>query len=372
MVSLKRTYLALAAVLLTGCAADEEPPEREAVPIIAQKVAMLPEQSQVEAIGSARAATSAQIFPETAGQVRRVRFAAGDFVRQGAVLVELDARQERLAVELAQVQVREADHLLGRYRRIEDTGAISESQIEAGETALASARVALRQAQTALADRTIRAPFSGHIGLTEIDVGDRIDPSIPIAQLDQRGTLYVDFPAPETVFNQLSEGAIVTVSPFSEPGRQIEARVIATDSTVSSDQRNFTVRTAVDNSGDRLRPGLSFRVIFSDAGTTRPAVPEEAIVWGGEGAYLWAVRDGKARRIPVTITSRRDGRAFVDAPLTARDTVVVEGVQKVREGQEVRIAKAAPAPAQTGTLVTPTPAPKPAPAASASPTANGR
>ncbi|MXP45588.1 efflux RND transporter periplasmic adaptor subunit [Allopontixanthobacter sediminis] len=372
MVSLKRTYLALAAVLLAGCAADEEPPEREAVPIIAQKVAMLPEQSRVEAIGSARAATSAQIFPETAGQVRRVRFAAGDFVRRGAVLVELDARQERLAVELAQVQVREADQLLGRYRRIEDTGAISESQIEAGETALASARVALRQAQTALADRTIRAPFSGHIGLTEIDVGDRIDPSIPIAQLDQRGTLYVDFPAPETVFNQLSEGAVVTVSPFSEPGRQIEARVIATDSTVSSDQRNFTVRTAVDNSGDRLRPGMSFRVIFSDAGTTRPAVPEEAIVWGGEGAYLWAVRDGKARRIPVTITSRRDGRAFVDAPLTARDTVVVEGVQKVREGQEVRIAKAAPAPAQTGTLVTPTPAPKPAPAASASLTANGR
>ncbi|MGB5777664.1 MAG: hypothetical protein WBH10_01160, partial [Allopontixanthobacter sediminis] len=64
--------------------------------------------------------------------------------------------------------------------------------------------------------------------------------------------------------------------------------------------------------------------------------------------------------------------AFVDAPLTARDTVVVEGVQKVREGQEVRIAKAAPAPVQTGTLVTPTPAPKSAPAASASPTANGR
>ena len=220
---------------------------------------------------------------------------------------------------------------------------------------MASARVALRQAQTALADRTIRAPFSGHIGLTEIDVGDRIDPSTPIAQLDQRATLYVDFPAPETVFDRLREGTIVTISPFSAPDRQIEARVIATDSTISPDQRNFIVRTAVNNSGDRLRPGMSFRVVLSGKGVTRPAIPEEAIVWGGEGAYLWAVRDGKARRVPLTITSRRDGRAFVDAPLSAKDTIVVEGVQKVRDGQDVRIVKPAPAAVQTGTL-TPAPA----------------
>lgn len=355
MVCLKNFMIALTAAVLAACGGTDEPPERDAVPIIAQTVLMLPEGEQIEAVGSARAATSAQIFPDTAGQVRRVRFAAGDYVRQGDVLVELDARRERLAVELAQVQVREADQLLGRYRRIEDTGAISDSQIEAGETALASARVALRQAQTALADRTIRAPFSGHIGLTEIDVGDRIDPSTPIAQLDQRATLYVDFPAPETVFDRLREGTIVTISPFSAPDRQIEARVIATDSTISPDQRNFIVRTAVNNSGDRLRPGMSFRVVLSGKGVTRPAIPEEAIVWGGEGAYLWAVRDGKARRVPLTITSRRDGRAFVDAPLSAKDTIVVEGVQKVRDGQDVRIVKPAPAAVQTGTL-TPAPA----------------
>ncbi|MGB3795691.1 MAG: efflux RND transporter periplasmic adaptor subunit, partial [Alteraurantiacibacter sp.] len=237
----------------------------------------------------------------------------------------------------ARVQVREADQLLGRYRRIEDTGAISESQIEAGETALASARVALQQAETALADRTVRAPFSGHVGLTEIDPGDRVNDSTPITQIDKRGTLYVDFPAPEAVFNALRPGQVVQVTPFSDTARTIDARVIATDNRISQDSRDFIVRTAIDNPDDRLRPGMSFRVVFARNGEARPVVPEEAIVWGGEGSHIFVVREGVARRVPVTITARREGVVFVDGQLESGDRVIVEGVQKVRDGQDIRL-----------------------------------
>ncbi|WP_374408797.1 efflux RND transporter periplasmic adaptor subunit [Pelagerythrobacter sp.] len=320
------------------------------MPVVAQPVAMLPEQLSIEAIGTARAQTSAEIFPETAGRVTRVLFSAGDYVQRGQPLVELDARQERLAVEAARVQVREADQLLGRYRRIEDTGAISASQIEAGETALASARVALEQAQTALADRTVRAPFSGHVGLTEIDPGDRVNDTTPITQLDQRGTLYVDFSAPEAAFNPLSEGQVVQVTPFADPGRQIEARIVTTDSRIARESRDFIVRAAIANSDDSLRPGMSFRVAFASNGETRPAVPEEAIVWGGEGSHLFVVRDGKARRVPVTITARREGLAFVDGRIAARDRIIVEGVQKVRDGQEIRLVRPAAPPAREAEL----------------------
>lgn len=326
-------------LLLTACGDAPAESEREAVPVVAQRPQMLPEQLEVEAIGSARAAMSAEIFPETAGQVRAVRFAAGDFVSEGQVLVQLDARQARLAVDLAQVQVREAAQLLSRYRRIEDTGALSESQIEAGETALASAQVELQQAQAALADRTVRAPFSGHIGITDVDRGDRIGPDTVVAQLDNRGTLYVDFPAPESAFDRLRAGQVVTVTPFSDTERSIDARIVAVDPAVSAEQRTFIVRTAIPNEGDRLRPGMSFRVRFTGFGNTRPAVPEEAIVWGGEGAYLWTVRDGTAHRVPVTITARREGLVLVDAEIGANDLVIVEGVQSVREGQEVRLVQ---------------------------------
>lgn len=341
---LKNLAIGSFAMLIAACSSGEEAREDEAVPVVAQDVRFLPEVSQVEAIGTARAATSAELYPETAGRVTRVLFSAGDYVRSGTPLLELDSRAERLDVEAARVAVQEASQLLGRYRRIEGTGAISDSQIEAGENALAAARVQLRQAQTALADRTVRAPFSGHVGLTEIDTGDRVNDSTPITQIDQRGTLYVDFPAPEEVFANLSRGDTVEVVPFSEPGRAIEAEVIATDNRISQESRDFIVRTAIPNRDDKLRPGMSFRVNFTRNGTTRAAIPEEAIVWGGEGSHLFLVREGKAVRVPVTITSRREGRVFVDGDISRRDRVIVEGVQKVRDGQDIRLVRQARQP----------------------------
>lgn len=335
-----RILAAACLLLVTACGEEEGEPEREAVPVVAQPVRVMPEKLEVEAIGSARAATSAEIYAETQGRVESVLFTAGDYVREGAPLVRLEARQERLAVEAARVQVREADQLLSRYRRIEDTGALSESQIEAGETALASARVALEQAQAALADRTVRAPFSGHVGLTETDPGDRVNDTTPITQIDKRGTLYVDFPAPEAVFNALLPGQVVQVTPFSEPSRTIDARVVTTDNRISQESRDFIVRTAIPNTDDRLRPGMSFRVVFTRNGEARPVVPEEAIVWGGEGSHLFVVRGGAARRVPVTITARREGEVFVDGDLDESDRVIVEGVQKVRDGQDIRIVRA--------------------------------
>ncbi len=326
-----------AALFLGGCSGAEGDREPAPVPVIAEDLRFLPQRIDTEMIGTARASVSAELFPESAGRVTRVRFAAGDYVRKGQVLVELDARRERLAVEAAEVELREADQLLGRYRRIEDTGAISESQIEAGETALASARVALEQARTQLADRTIRAPFSGHIGLTEVDVGDRVSDATPIAQLDRRGTLFVDFPAPETVFSALQPGQSVTITPFAQPDRRIAATIIATDSRVAQDSRDFTVRASVPNSDDSLRPGMSFRVTVARSGEPRPAVPEEAIVWGGEGSHLFVLREGKAHEVPVTITARREGLAFVDGELARGDRVIVEGVQKIRDGQAIRL-----------------------------------
>ncbi len=339
MALFKRSVGLLCAAFLAACSTEGGERDEEAVPVVAEDVRFVPEQVEVEAIGTARAVTSAEIYPESAGRVTRVLFSAGDYVRTGQPLIELDARQESLAVEAARVQVLEAEQLLGRYRRIEDTGAISESQIEAGETALAAARVALRQAQTELADRVIRAPFSGHIGLTEIDPGDRVSDTTAIAQIDQRSRLYIDFPAPEEVFATLREGQVVQVAGFSDPDNSIDARIVSTDSRVSRDSRNFIARAAIANSGDRFRPGMSFRVTFTRDDSSRAAVAEEAIVWGGEGSHLFVVREGKAIRLPVTITSRRQGLALVDGALTERDRVVVEGVQKIRDGQSIRLVQ---------------------------------
>lgn len=328
--------------ILAGCSGDgPNRPEETPVNVVAQRVSLAPQETRIEAVGSARAERSVQLVSEEAGEVTAVRFSAGDFVRQGQPLVELDARAERLAVERAQVNVREARQLLDRYRRIEDTGALSESQIEAGEIALAAAQIELKQAQVALSRRTVRAPFAGHIGFTDLDRGARVTAATPIAQIDDRDVLFVDFAAPESVFGRLRPGQTLQVIPYADPERSISGRIRQIGAAISPQERTFTVRVVVQNADDRLRPGMSFRVGFEVEDRAFPAVPEAALVWGSEGAHLWRVREGRARRTPVKIVARRDGSALVEADLRAGDLIIAEGVQKVREGAPVRLVRPA-------------------------------
>ncbi|WNO54048.1 efflux RND transporter periplasmic adaptor subunit [Stakelama saccharophila] len=340
--------------LAAGCSTEPSASaEPQSVAIVAERPQALAERKVIEAIGTARAVISAELYPESAGAVEAVNFTTGDYVRKNAPLVELDARRQRLAVDLAQVQVEEAQQLLDRYRRIEDTGALSASQIEEGETALRSAQLELRQARVALADRTVRAPFSGYMGLPQIDRGDRITPTTLIARLDRRDRLFVDFDAPETAFDQLRDRSVLELRPYSQPDSTVRAQVEAIDSTVGDEARTFTVRTIIDNRDDTFRPGMSFGVRIAGSGRTYPSVPEAAVVWGGDGAYIWVVRDGTAHKVPITIAGRRDGRVLVGGALDARMPVIVEGVQKVREGQTVRTVAQARARSAAGRVQQP-------------------
>ena len=330
---------------LAACSEDSAPPGSSpsrgdgpgGVRVIGQAVVLEREAERIEALGTARARARATIFSETAGEVEAVAFSAGERVEADEVLLRLEADQERLDVRLAEVAVREAEQLLARYRRIEDTGAVSDSQIDEAETALEAARIELEQARVALERRTVRAPFSGYVGLTDIDAGARITPSTEITELDDRSVLFVDFDPPEQVFGRIGVGDTVQATPFAGADRAYAARIINVDSRIDPASRTFTVRARIDNAADALRPGMSFRVGFELLSGARPVVPEVAISWGGDGAYVWLVREGRAVREPVTLVQRREGRVLVSGDLDAGDVVVAEGIQRVREGAPIEI-----------------------------------
>lgn len=307
------------------------------VAVIAHDVQLIEESLRVEAVGTSRARRSAVIYPETGGEVEAVLFETGDYVEAGTPLLRLESQREALAVRLARVEVDNAELVLSRYRRIEDSGAVPVNQVDEAQTALEAARIALDQAEVALVERTVRAPFSGHLGLTDVDAGARITATTAITQLDDRRSLFIDFAAPEEVFRHIGEGDSVSVVPFSNPDSTARATVVGVDSRIDMASRSFTVRAQLDNEADRLRPGMSFRVLFAMAGERYPGVPENALLWGSDGPYVWRIAGDLVRRADVEIVSREGGYVLVRGDLEGGARIVLEGIQKVREGSRVRV-----------------------------------
>lgn len=327
--------------LLTACGG--EPPTRsdrarQAVPVVVAPVRIESLRTRIEAVGTARARRSVSLFAESAGEVVAVNFQPGDRVQRGDVLLALDAREQRLALELAELRLDDAQRLLSRY-----TGAnaasdrtVPETTVDEARTAMETARIARDQARLALDRRFVRAPFDGYVGITDIDAGDRVDTTTAITTMDDRSVLLVSFAVPEAFVGRVDTGDAVRIEAWNADRSLASGRVVDLDSRVDPLSRSFITRAEVPNETDRLRPGMSFRVRLDLTGAEYPAVPEVAVQWGPDGAYVWAVRDSEARRVPVRLVQREQGQVLVEGDLPRGTQIVGEGMQSMREGLAVR------------------------------------
>ena len=305
------------------------------VRVVVEPPAVEPERTRLQAVGTSRARQSIEIFPEASGEVIAIHFQAGQLVEQGDLLLELERREEELAVALAEVKLEDAKRLYDRYSRSADSGAVVPTTIDAARTAAETAQIELERARVALDERSVRAPFSGYVGLTDIDPGDRVAPDTLITSLDDRSALLVSFDLPEAMIGEIRVGDDVAIRPWSGRAPAGSGIVENIGSRIDPQNRTFAVRARVDNTNDTLRPGMSFRVELDVTGSTYPVVAETAVQWGADGAYVWIVRDGRAERLPVGVVQRAQGRVLIDAALDEDTLVVVEGLQRMRTGVDV-------------------------------------
>jgi RND family efflux transporter MFP subunit len=197
--------------------------------------------------------------------------------------------------------------------------------------------VDLASAEIALADRSIRAVFEGHVGTTDVDPGDRIDTDSLITTLDDRSALLVSFEIPEQFIGELSVGDGVRLETWSTAMPAVTGEIVDIGSRIDPRSRSFVARARVANDNDALRPGMSFRVRADIAGQRYAAIAETGVQWGADGAYAWAVVEGTATRMPVQVIQRRDGRVLVDGDFAEGLLVVIEGTQSVRDGALVDV-----------------------------------
>ena len=311
--------------------------------VLAQAVDTRIERARIRAVGTARAQRSVMIHAAAAGEVAAVHFVPDQVVDKGSVLLELDSRRERLAVDLARVRVENARETLSRYEQSAGSGAHAESTINDARSALEETEIALRQAEVALSDRKVVAPFDGFTGLTEIDVGDRIDTDHGITTLDDRSRLLVGFSVPELFLGRVGTGHPVEVATWAARDRPIPGEIVDLDSRIDPVSRSFIARARVENADDAFRPGMSFAVTLDVHGKRYPLVPEISVRYGTDGAFVWVVREDAAVQVPVRIVERQEAAVLVDGALEEGEPVVVEGIQRLRPGLPIRVS----APGQT-------------------------
>lgn len=322
-----------------------------AVPVIAEPPRMGRVADSVSAIGDGRALRAVAVVPQSAGRIAEVLVASGERVDGGQVLARLEDEAERIALERARLLVQDARERVERMSRLRGAGAGTDVQAREAELALRQAELALRQAEFDLAQRQVLAPIGGWIGIVNAEVGAQVGPSSELAQIDDRSALLVDFRLPERMVGRLQPGDAVAAQALASGFGGIEGRISAIDNRVDPASRTLRVQARFENPDDRLRAGMAFSIRIDLPGEPAPAIDPLALQWSRDGAFVWVVREGKARRLPVRILQRNADAVLVSGAFQPDDLVITEGVLAVRPGAEVDVrAREQAAPARGGAL----------------------
>lgn len=328
-------WLVLLLVLSSTTSHTAQARQQSPTLVVTEQVSFEPKIDRLETVGSARALQSVTLYPAIADRVIEVNIIPGQYVTEGTVLLRLDNRRQRVAVERANIQLRDAERTVERLRASRERDAIPQSELDDAITARDLLAVTLTEAETELEDRLIRAPFSGVVGITDVQAGDRINTQTPVTTIDDRSQLYIDFQAPESALSMLNDEPVLIVSPWHQSNRKVNAQIVEIDSRLEANNRSIRIRALIDNEQQQFRAGTSFRIELQQMGNDYASIPEAALMWGPTSAYIWRVVDEKAKRIDVQIRQRLRGRILVDGELQQGDTIITEGVQSVREGQAV-------------------------------------
>ncbi|MGE0231637.1 MAG: efflux RND transporter periplasmic adaptor subunit, partial [Flavobacteriaceae bacterium] len=293
--------------------------------------------TQIEAVGTTRAARSVKIVPLASGRVVKLRIEPGREVTKGDVLVRLDDDIERADLAEAEANLVEKNQAVERATALRPSNTVSAATLEQVRAAATSASAAVDRARRRLADRTVRAPFDGVAGLTNIDVGARVTESDVITTLDDLSEVEIEFSAPETLYAAITPGMSVEARGAAFGDRRFEGQITSVDTRIDSTSRAFRVRALLPNPERTLPAGMFMYLAVTLSERQAVVVPDEAIIAEGAETYLYVVNGGKAFRRTVVTGQRSGTDVEITSGLDAGETVVLRGHQTLRDGMAVRI-----------------------------------
>ncbi|MCU7843703.1 MAG: efflux RND transporter periplasmic adaptor subunit [Candidatus Thiodiazotropha sp. (ex Monitilora ramsayi)] len=294
---------------------------------------------RIEALGTLKANESVLLTVNVTETVTAIHFDDGQRVDRGEVLVEMTSSEEHALLEEARANLDEAKRQYRRVKRLQSQGIEAQSLLDQRLREMDTARARLSAIESRLADRLIKAPFSGVLGLRDISIGALVETGDTITSLDDDSVMKLEFAVPSTYLTSLHSGLSIRARTRAYADRIFDGEVKVVGSRVDPVNRSVLVRAVIPNPQRILKPGMLMTVELLRDPRRTLLIPESALMPKGNEQFVFRVSGDKnlVDKRQVVIGSRRPGEVEVTQGLAAGDLVITHGTDKAREGQSVRI-----------------------------------
>ena len=309
--------------------------------------------SHLHAVGEVVSLSSVALSPESSGTVIDIRFESGQHVKAGTPLVDISHKVETASMAELNADVRDARQDYQRYRALYKSGAVAQAELEKYRTAFEDARSRAGAQMARIKRNTVRAPFSGTVGISNIELGDYVEAGQPLLRLTRLTPVYIDFFVRQQDLSKVSTGLAVTAEVDAWPGETFQGQITSINPFLSKETRRVHARATFGNADGKLLPGMfcTVSVVLHDKQEV-VTVPATAVTYrmAGDTVYVLtdkkqhkAGKDGKsttvytAKEVLVKTGGTRDGRTVLHNGVSAGDLLVTSGQNKLYNGATVTV-----------------------------------
>jgi multidrug efflux system membrane fusion protein len=299
-------------------------------------------------IGTLQAVHQVTVAPEVGGLVTQVLFTPGATVNAGDPLVQLNDALERADLANYQAQARLAGANLDRDKQLSAREFQSRQAVDQTQSLRDQAEAGIAKTEAQIAQKLIRAPFAGQLGVSQVNVGGYVNPGGAMVTLTNLSQLWVNFTLPEKVSDQIKVGQAVEIRADAFPGRVFKAVVTAIEPQISQQTRTILVQATMDNPDHALLPGMFANVsVTLPQGPATVVLPETAVDFSLYGDSVFVVsEDGKndkgqpilkVNRVYVKTGDRFDGKVEILSGLKGDERVAASGQLRLNNDSPVMI-----------------------------------
>lgn len=290
-----------------------------------------------QAVGTIKAMHNIIIESEISGVIETLNVANNQTVNQGELLLSI--KHDDITANLQKDQAILAQKQLYYQRLVRLSKTVSEESVSVALSEFQQASAAVAADQAELNKYLIKAPFTGTLGIWQIDIGQLAKPGDPLITLSQLSPAFIDFMLPAKALSSIKIGDDVQFTTPNYPGRTWHGAIIAIDPQLDSTTRNISLRAKINNDDNKLVPNLYGRVIAIKKLSPQLLIPQEAIIYDPKGTSVYVIRDKKAYPQAVKLGTHQGEDIVIESGLKPNDEVVTAGMMKLFPGASVIVNK---------------------------------